>query len=154
MKRWDRRALEGLPLRLLIMSLLVSLAFPAVASSMEGFERSTAHADLVFQGKMVSRCIEEVMSEGEGNRKVITVKVPIGHDLAMEIGGPLAEPSSLSVRCLGGGTTIEVIALGAPPARTTTPGGSGLLLDEGDHTLSVECIKIDHKLVVQVRSAT
>lgn len=156
MKRWDRRALEGLPLRLLIMSLLISLTAPVVMESVESYERSTARSILVSEAERVVSVVEEVMSAGEGNRRIVTVSLPTSADrfhLALEAGGPLDQASSLTVRCTCDGRTFSMMAPESPPARMTSPGGE-LRLDAGEHRLAIECIRIDGRSVAMLEVVT
>ncbi len=152
MKRWDRRALEGLPLKLLIMSLLISLTAPVVMGSMESYERSTARSIMVAEAGQVVEVVEEVMSAGEGNRRIVTVTLPASADrfhLVLEIGGPLDRGSSLTVRCACDGLAFSTIAPESPPARMTFNGDT-LRLSAGEHRLAIECVRVDGRTVASL----
>lgn len=149
MKRWDRRALEGMPLKLLIMSLLISLTAPVVMGSVESYERSTARSIMAAEAGQVVEVVEEVMSAGEGNRRIVTVSLPASADrfhLVLEIGGPLDQGSSLTVRCASDGLVFSTIVPESPPARMTA-GGDALLLNAGEHRLAIECVRVDGRTV-------
>ncbi|MBI0584677.1 MAG: hypothetical protein ISF22_10695 [Methanomassiliicoccus sp.] len=153
MKGWDRRALEGLPLRLLIMALLVSLTLPVVLGSMESYERTTARTRLAAEAERVGGVIEEVMSAGEGNRRIVTVELPESlakFSMRLEVGGAIGSAESLTVRCLEGGAVFRNIVLEDPPARTTTADGRGMVLEAGMYRLAVECVRADDRAFVLV----
>ncbi len=149
----DRRALEGLPLKLLIMSLLISITAPAVLGSMEGYDRSVARSEVASQAARLAQLIEEVRSDGEGNRREITVTLPEAaskHDLSVELGGNEGNASALTVRCLENGNVFSSIVLDDPPARTVTLSGSPLRLEAGETTLMLECVRNDGRIIVLV----
>jgi hypothetical protein len=153
MRRWDRRGLEGLPLKLLIMSLLLSLTVPAVLGSLEGFERSTARSQLQAEAVRVGNLVEEVRSAGEGNRRSMSISLPstlTRYSMAMDIGGEVRNASSLSIRCLSDGKVLSTQVLDDPPARMTSPNLSTLRLEAGEHRLTAECKPVDGRLVVIV----
>jgi hypothetical protein len=154
-KGWDRKALEGLPLKLLIMSLLISLTVPVVLESIESYERSTTRSMMVAEGERVVSTVEEVMSAGEGNRRIITVSLPQGMDryhLAFELGGELNGSSSLTVRCTADGKPFRALVPENPPARITSADGGTLRLMTGEHQLSIECVRIQERTVAVVEA--
>ncbi|MDW5563484.1 MAG: hypothetical protein SA339_09685 [Methanomassiliicoccus sp.] len=153
MKRWDRRALEGLPLRLLIMSLLVSLTVPVVMGSVESYERSTARSMLVSASEHLLSTVEETMSAGEGNRRIIVLTLPWSVDrylLALEVGGELERPSSMTIRCTCDGLPFATMVPEDPPARMTSSDMRTLRLVGGEHRLSVECAMVQGRMVAVV----
>lgn len=145
--------MEGLPLKLLIMSLLISMTAPAVMGSLEGYERSITRSETVSEANRLAQMIQEVLSAGEGNRRSITVELPIAsarYEMALELGGGIDNASSYSVRCLEGEGVFATIVLDDPPVRTTTLSGSPLRLDAGTNSLMLECARIDARLIVLV----
>ncbi len=153
MKGWDRRGLEGLPLKLLIMSLLLSLTVPAVLGSMESFERSTARSQLTAEALRLGNLVEEVRSAGEGNRRSLSISLPSSlskFSMVMEIGGEVRNASSLSIRCSSDGRVFSTQVLDDPPARMTSVSFSTLRLEAGEHRLTAECRLVEGRLAVVV----
>jgi hypothetical protein len=151
MKKWDGRGLEGLPLKLLIMSLLLSLTVPAVLGSLDSFERSTARTQLQTEAIRLGDLVEEVRSAGEGNRRALSISLPATlsrFSMAMDIGGEVKNASSLSIRCLCDGKVFSTQVLDDPPARMTSPNFTSLRLEAGEHRLVAECRLIDGRLIV------
>lgn len=152
----DRRALEGLPLKLLIMSLLISLTAPAVMGSLEGYERSIARSEIVSEANRLARLSEEVLSAGEGNRRSITMELPVvssRYGLAVEVGGGIDNTSAYSIRCLEEDSVFSVIVIDDPPVRTVTMSGSPLMLEAGTISLMLECARVDGRLCVVVEAS-
>ncbi len=153
MKSWDQRGLEGLPLKLLIISLLLSLTAPAVLGSMESFERSTARYQIQAEAVRLGNLVEEVRSAGEGNRRSLSILLPptlSKFSMAMEIGGDVNNASSLSIRCSSEGRVFSTQILDDPPARMVSANLSTLRLEAGEHRLTAECRQVDDRLVVVV----
>lgn len=151
MKRWDRRGLEGLPLKLLIMSLLLSLAAPAVLGSLDSFERSTARSHLTSEASRLAGELEELRSAGEGNRRTLTVSLPASlsaYSMALEIGGEVGNVSSLIIRCSSQDVVFYTAVLDDPPARMTSSEGKTLRLEAGEHHVSAECLRLDGRIVI------
>jgi hypothetical protein len=152
-KSWDRRALEGLPLRLLIMSLLISLTVPVVMGSVESYDRSTVRSAMVSEAGRFVGMVEEVMSSGEGNRRVVSVSLPQNVDrfhYAIEIGGAMGATSSLTVRCTCDGVPFTTLAPESPPARMVPSDGRVLRLEGGEHIVTVECVRMEERMVAVV----
>lgn len=145
--------MEGLPLRLLIMSLLISLTVPVVMGSVESYDRSTARSAMVSEAERFVGVVEEVMSSGEGNRRIVSVFLPQDVDrfhYAIEIGGAMGTTSSLTVRCTCDGMPFTTLAPESPPARMVLLGGTMLRLEGGEHTLAVECVHMQERMVAVV----
>lgn len=150
MKAWDRRGLEGMPLKLLIMSLLVSLTLPVVMGSVESYERSTARSMVIKEAERLVSEIEEVMSAGEGNRRIVSISLPAAADrfhLALEAGDAIGGTASMTVRCTRDGIAFITLAPEAPPARITSADGQSLRLQSGEHRISVECVRDEGRTV-------
>jgi hypothetical protein len=150
MKGWDRRGLEGLPLKLIIMSVIISLSAPVVMGSLDDFERSTARSRLVAQVSIFISVVQEVITGGDGNKRSITVSIPSAsakYGLVMDAGGQKDTFASKTVRCWCGGSLFSTYVLNDPPGRMTTINGDPLRLEEGEHHISIECKRIDGHMV-------
>lgn len=154
MRRWDRCALEGMPLKLMMVALLTSLTAPVVMGSMEDYERAVSRSEMMAEADRLGYLIEDVRSAGEGNRRFISLSIPMAcerHSLSMEIGGEVSASSSLSIRCLCQGEVFYVVLLDDPPARTTTFVNGTLRIGAGSHDLVLECVLVGDKPIVIVR---
>ena len=143
-KEWDRRGLEGLPLKLLLVALLISLSLPVVASSMDGYRKNVEEAALGAEVSRLASSISEVHAAGEGNVRFITVGVPAG-DVAIEIGGEGVD--AMSIRGVVAGCVVRTMYLDDPPARVITGTGGAMTMGESTN-IRLECILNDNRLVV------
>lgn len=143
-KGWDRRGLEGLPLKLLLVALLISLSLPVVASTMDDYRTNVEEAALGAEVSRLASSISEVHAAGEGNVRFITAGVPAG-DVAIEIGGEGID--AMSVRGVVAGHVVRTMYLDDPPVRVIT--GTGGTMTMGESTsIRLECIRSDNRLVV------
>lgn len=155
MRKWDRRALEGLPLKLLMVSLLTSITTPAVLGGLEDYELSVVRSEMEAEAIRLGHLIEEVRSAGEGNRRSISLSLPSAcerHHLSMEIGGHVGNSSSLSIRCMCEDKVFFVVVLDDPPARTTSSDLGPLRLLAGTYDLTLECLLVEDRLAIVVRT--
>lgn len=85
--RNDRRGIEGLPLRLMLVALLISLTLPTMLSFMHATTASIAEDKAAQIAEEIATIIEEMSSGGPGN--VRTVKVPndLVSSIEISIGG-------------------------------------------------------------------
>ncbi len=72
--RNDRRGIEGLPLRLMLVALLISLTLPTMLSFMQGTSSSISEDKAAEIAREIVGTLEEMAASGPGN--VRTVKVP------------------------------------------------------------------------------
>jgi hypothetical protein len=95
----DRNGIEGLPLRLMVVALLISLTLPIALSTLQGFQEQT-------QVRAGMRIVQEIGSaatsayaSGEGNVRIIKLDWPGGQQgatLKLRLAGPVG--SLLSTR--------------------------------------------------------
>lgn len=147
-KGWDRRGLEGLPLKLLLVALLISISLPVVASSMDGYRTNVEEAALGAEASRLASSISEVHAAGEGNVRFIDVKVPAGK-LAIEIGGEGV--AAMSVRVVAD-RAVRTIYLDDPPVRVSTASGGAMTIGESTN-IRLECVRCDNRLVVLAEAA-
>lgn len=150
MKRWDRRGVEGLPLKLMLVSLMVSLALPAVLGSLAHYEGSAARASMRTSAEELAAAASEVLVAGEGNVRTVTVEfspaASRGNGL-LEIGGPLNGSTSLGVRCVYGGAVFHTVYMSDPPVRLAASSGT-LSVGPGPTEITLSCVRSGERLVV------
>lgn len=143
LKGWDQRGLEGLPLKLLLVALLISLSLPVVASAMADYRSSIEEAALGAEVSRLASSISEVHAAGEGNVRFITVEVPSG--LSIEVGGEGID--AMSVRGVMADRVVRTTYLDDPPVRVITTNGEAMIIG-GSATIRLESIRHDDRPVV------
>lgn len=150
MKRWDRRGIEGMPLKLMLIGLMVSLSLPAVIGSLDSYEESVAKTSLRTSAEELAAAATEVFVAGEGNVRTLTVEFSPSAsrgDGRIEVGGPLSGAASLGVRCMYGGAVFHTAYMSDPPVRLVTAGGT-LSVGPGPTEIALSCVRTDGRLVV------
>jgi hypothetical protein len=134
----DRRGLEGMPLKLLIVSLLISLSAPIVVSSMGTFQARTSESMAMSAAEVIRETITATYISGPGNHRVIDS--PLGDaKCTIEIGGDLNQTESMVIKVMHDGG-VDRIYLSDPSIRVTTVSGHPFQLTSGTGRLSFTCV--------------
>ena len=125
----DKRGLEGMPLKLLIVSLLISLSAPIVLSSMSSFQTKTSVSEAMSAAEQIRETITATYISGPGNHRVLDS--PLQDDkCAIEIGGDLNQTESMVISVVYDGGT-ERIYLADPVGARDDRGRSAVPPDLG-----------------------
>jgi hypothetical protein len=150
MRRPDRRALEGLPLKLMIISLLLSIAFPLVLGSLAQYESTVAGAEVRSQAERIKAAASSAYISGPGNVRTVRVELPqsdVAGRACLELGGAYNDPGSMRITCVVDGIVNEVL-LDEPSFRIVTPNGSRITVGPPVVTVVLECAEIGGRIVV------
>jgi hypothetical protein len=153
MKRLDIRGLEGLPLRLLIVLLLISISSPVVIESLQYHEHTVIVEVLRTMGDRVRSAVLSAYVAGPGNIRSVEVTIPISSRDAqgwMEIGGPKESIESFSIRCWVGDHLIGTLYVSDPPVRMTSQSGSVMTVHGPGSHLEVSCVALDGEMIVLI----
>jgi hypothetical protein len=134
----DRRGLEGMPLKLLIISLLISLSAPVVLSSMGTFQTRTSESQALSAAEHIRETITATYLSGPGNHRVMDS--PLADDrFTIEIGGDLDQTESTVIKVVHDGG-VDRIYLSDPAIRVTTADRHSFRLTSGMARLSFTCV--------------
>ena len=134
----DRRGLEGMPLKLLIVSLLISLSAPIVVSGMATFQARTSESQAMNAAEQIRQMITATYLSGPGNHRIMDS--PLSDDkCTIEIGGDLNMTESMAIKVMHDGGT-ERIYLSDPVVRVTTLDKKPFHLTVGMAGLSFTCV--------------
>jgi len=150
MKNWNKRGIEGLPLKLMLISLMVSLALPAVIGSLDSYEASVAKASMRTSAEELAAAATEVLVAGEGNVRTVAVEISSSAsrgDGRIEVGGATGISFSLGVRCVYNGAVFHTEYMSDPPVHLIAPGGE-ISIGPGITEVTLSCIRSDSHLVV------
>ena len=146
----DRRGLEGMPLKLLIVTLLISLSAPIVVSSMGTFQARTAESQAMCVAEQIRQMITATYLSGPGNHRIMSSPLS-DNKCTIEIGGDLNQTESMVIRVMHDGST-ERVYLSDPVVRVTTWDKKPFHLTAGLTSLSFTCV-IDNGTYVLVGSS-
>jgi hypothetical protein len=142
----DRRGLEGMPLKLLIVSLMISLSAPVVLSSLGTFQARTSESMALSAAERIKETITATYLSGPGNHRVIDS--PLGDEkCTIEIGGDLTSTESMVIRVLHDGGADRVY-LSDPAVRVTSADGHPFQLTSDMASLSFTCVSGNGTYVV------
>lgn len=153
MRHLDTRGLEGLPLKLLIVLLLVSLSSPLVFESLQYHERTVAIESLRTLSERIRSVVLSAFVSGPGNIRTIDVTIPSsieGEQSWIEIGGSEDSVESLSIRCWIGEHKVIALYLEDPPVRMSSQSGDALTIRSPGSKLEVSCVQTERGLMVLV----
>ena len=132
----DERALEGLPLQLMIIALVLSIGLPIVYNSISGYDSSRMMQEMEEQAVSISEKARQVYLYGEGNSDVIEIELQDGIFHSVEFFELDNESVVGQIRlAITGGSEDRHLMPDFPLFLEEAP----LRLDEGEHRLSVEC---------------
>jgi type II secretory pathway pseudopilin PulG len=134
----DRRGLEGMPLKLLIVTLLISLSAPIVLSSLGTFQARTSESQAMAAAEHIRETITATYISGPGNHRVLDSPLT-DSKCSIEIGGDLNVTDSMVIKVFHDGG-MERIYLTDPTVRVTTAGHTQFHLTSGISRLSFTCV--------------
>lgn len=108
----DRRGVIGMPVRLMVALLIVAMCVPALSFAVGNFEEETDITEVKQEaGRMVSAA-SSVYYRGQGNSKVIDVKVKPGCELAID-----PKENAYGINVVREGRVVDTIYSQRPPIK-------------------------------------
>ncbi|HEY3419973.1 MAG TPA: hypothetical protein VGK23_05415 [Methanomassiliicoccales archaeon] len=142
----DRRGLEGMPLKLLIVSLLISLSAPVVLSSVSTFQSGTSESQALSAAEHIRQTITAAYLSGPGNHRVMDSPLTDGK-CTITIGGDLNQTESMVIKVIHEGG-VDRIYLTDPSIRVTTVSGHPFQLTSDTVRISFTCVSGNGTYVV------
>jgi hypothetical protein len=126
----DRRGIEGLPLRLLLVALLLSLSLPALLSAVEGTGAELDDRKMSSLAEDLASTMKELAASGPGNVRTVQMPSDLPTGLYLRLGG--AEGSADSCRLSWGNARGPLGSMYLDRAMVLTGNGLPLELRAGD----------------------
>ena len=135
-----------MPLKLLIVSLLISLSAPIVLSSLGTFQTKTAVSETLSAAEQIRETITATYISGPGNHRVMDSPLS-DNKCTIEIGGDLdlAESMVIKVEHDGG---VDRVYLSDPAVRVTSIDHHPFQLTSGIARISLTCVSDNGTYVV------
>jgi hypothetical protein len=144
----DDRGLEGMPLKLVIISIMISICAPVLSSALRSYEEESGSILLQDALEKICGTVEEVYLSGPGNSRSLNVHIPEEPSRYVMIGGPTCYESG-SIAIIDQGLELERVYLNEPVIRLVTPGAYGLVL-ERDTVITITCVEVSGERFVEV----
>lgn len=153
MKLSDINGLEGLPLKLLIVFLLISISTPVVFESLQSHERTVIITGLRTEAEEIRSAVISAYIAGPGNVRSVDVTLPISsrnEQGRIEVGGNIESIDSFSIRYWLGDKLIGTLFVNEPPIRMISEDGNATtVIGVGAH-LRISCVDGDGDLIILV----
>lgn len=139
-----------MPLKLLIVTLLISLSAPVVLSNMGTFQTRTSESQALSVAEQIRETITATYLSGPGNHRVYDSPLN-DNKCTIEIGGDLNQTESMVIRVASDGR-IDRLYLSNPVVRVTTADRHPFQLTSELARLSFTCVA-DNETYVLVSSS-
>ncbi|MDH7507952.1 MAG: hypothetical protein QHH00_00945 [Methanomassiliicoccales archaeon] len=152
MRAFDRNGLEGLPLKLMIIFLILSLTAPILFENAEYYDTLVIEKQLLVEAEKIRRTAYSAYLSGPGNTRTIEVEVPkgtFGQVSRLEFGGSLNDSASLTIKCFINGVLCGTIVLDNPKIVIVSDSGQPITIENGGTKLSLSCAEIGRLRFVQ-----
>ncbi len=151
MKCFDRRGLEGLPLKLLVLLLLFSVSTPIVLENFQHHERVVQTEALRRECLDIRSAALSAFLSGPGNVRAVDVIIPwSGGSSFIEVGGEIASPQARSIRYYVDGRLCGTIAMSDAAVILSSRSNEAVVIGmPGGHVI-LSCVQTEDGLIVQV----
>lgn len=147
----DRQGIEGLPLKLLIVALLISISFPPVWQTLVYYDSTLTTEEAVEQAAKIRGCAASAFIAGEGNVRRVNVDLhrPMaGKGSSLVLGGFPDSASSHVISVLNDGRQVGTIPLQDPELQIVTMNGQQLSIGIGATTLVLRATALGNSMVI------
>jgi hypothetical protein len=138
----DRAGIEGLPLRLMIVALLISLTMPIAMGSLLNFQEQAQLRAGMRMAEEIRSAASSIYSSGEGNVRLVELKWPEGQHgmtLKLRLAGPAGSVVSSRLDVVVNGVVSGQIFLTDPLVNLISNGSERLEIGPGCQGLRLSC---------------
>lgn len=146
--RNDRRGIEGLPLRLMLVALLISLSLPTMLSFMHGASSNLAGDRAAEIAERLAITVQDMAAGGPGNVRIVNLPNDLPNGIVISIGGENGTLDCTRISWKAGGEGGTRYLQGV---LVLTEDGCALKLSAGD-AVRLECPPDQYGTVRAVRT--
>lgn len=146
----DKRGVEGMPLKLVIVAILIALTAPSIYGSLGNFQKATSTNILRNQAEEVALIAQELVKSGVGNQRSVKISIPTDGSYLMFGGTTRSEMMSIGFGDIDG--NIVRIYLTDPNVLFITQETSGLVVEGPGCQLYLKCIEAPSGCAIEVRT--
>jgi len=151
MLRIDRRGVEGMPLKLLIVALLVSLSFPCVWQALTYYDATVTVEEATRQASEIKAMAASAYLGGEGNIRTVHVHLRpsiTGASPIIEVGGAPGSATCRTIRIISDHGVACTIPLDDPYLEIFTDTGEQVRLEQGETELVLRATRTADSLAI------
>ncbi|MCQ5375699.1 MAG: hypothetical protein NO474_03775 [Methanomassiliicoccales archaeon] len=152
MKHFDKNGLEGLPLKLMIIFLILSLTMPILIENAEYYDTLVIEKNLIMEAEKIRKGAYSVYLSGPGNLRTIDVEIPkgtFGQLCRLEFGGGMNDSASLMIKCFINDDLCGTIILENPRISIISNSDRPIVIENDGIKLALSCVEIDRSRFVQ-----
>lgn len=147
--RRDRRALEGMPLKLIIVALMMAISVPTLYDALGNYRVTSSTAVLKGQVEKLQDAVQDLCRCGPGNQRTVQLTLPADGSGYIIIGGAsMAESMSVAY----GSADNEPVRtyFTDPNVKFITPGKAGAMLQGGNQVVILRSVENVTGTVIEV----
>jgi hypothetical protein len=156
MRLSDRAGIEGLPLRLMIVALLISLTLPIALGTLQNFQEQAQVRAGMNIAEEIGSAASSIYVGGEGNVRLVELKWPEvqpGSSLRLRLAGPIGSVISSRLDIIVNGLVSGQFYLTDPLVQLVSHGSERLEIGPDCEGLRLSCAIEADKVWVQVEVA-
>jgi len=141
--RRNDRGVEGLPLRLIIVMVILAITIPATLGSFRAYDRNRVETSLLSEIDVVTSAVKTVYTSGPGNSATIKFNPASGSMTGVEsiIFGDVPGGDMVSaIRYKIQGRAERIVPVVSPNVPMSGANGAPLRLTSGNYIIKAECI--------------
>jgi hypothetical protein len=149
----DRNGIEGLPLRLMVVALLISLTLPIALGTLQGFEQQAQIRVGMRIAQEIGSAATSAYSSGAGNVRIVKLAWPDsqqGAALKLRIAGPVGSLLSTRLDVIVAGEVAGQHFLSDPLVHLVSADQQRLEVGPGCDELRLSCTVEADRMWVQV----
>jgi len=145
----DLSAVEGMPLRMMAVMVVLAISIPLVIGSFRAYDTGRAEASVSSEIRNLISAVQNIYASGEGNSMSLGFMTG-GGSLArvdsVTFGDVLGGELSSTIRYRLHGRTERIVVVESPNVPITGPGGMPLGVGQGSYRILAECLRSDTDL--------
>jgi hypothetical protein len=149
----DRNGIEGLPLRLMVVALLISLTLPIALGTLQGFQEQTQVRAGMRIAQEIGLAATSAYASGEGNVRMVKLDWPDGQQgaaLKLGLAGPVGSLLSTRLDVIVSGVVSGQHFLSDPLVHLVSGDEERLEIGPGCEGLRLSCVVEADRMWVQV----
>ena len=150
----DSSAVEGLPLKLIITALVLSITIPASVNALQAYDRIQAEEGVQAEVEHLALSARQVYLGGSGSQRVVQFNPKGGMFYTLEwvaIGGPVGSQNTSSIFYRFEGGSTRGIVLTNPQIPVQGEDGNAVMLGPGNHELLLRCRQQDSGIHIEIK---
>lgn len=142
--RRDRQGLEGLPLKLLIVALLISISFPCVWETLAYYDNVVIFQETTREVEEINDAAVSAYMAGPENVRLVKIRIReslTGESPVIELGGQIDSPEVMLIAIIWRDVPSMTFFLRDPAFSLITADGHRLTIGPGETDLRLTCVR-------------